>query len=88
MDKKLAAEKIRAKLEKRVANLLCCEESDLPPMRLGALVNVLFCLVGDAHEVGSYFATCEGLCKLVGRDLWYEPEQTQEGEALPKVIIN
>lgn len=90
MDKKLAAEKIRARLEKRVATLLGCEVNDIPLMRLGALVNVLFCLVGDAHELGSYFATCEGLSKVVGRDLfWDEPEQkTQEGEApIPKVLF-
>jgi hypothetical protein len=89
IDKKLAAEKIRTRLEKRIATLLGCEVSDIPPMRLGALVNVLFCLVGDAHEVGSYFATTEGLCKILGRDLfWDDPEQkTQEDEA-PKVIIN
>jgi hypothetical protein len=80
------------KLEKRVAVLLGLEVADLPAMRLGVLVNILFALVGDSHELGSYFATSEGLCKVLGREaVWDDPEvKTQESEPAetPKAVVN
>jgi hypothetical protein len=52
VDKKLAAEKIRARLEKRFATFLCCELGELPRMKLGTLVHTAFLLWGDGEELG------------------------------------
>ena len=45
----LAAEKIRVRLEKRLATFLACEVGDLPRMKLGTLTHTLFLLEGDQH---------------------------------------
>jgi hypothetical protein len=52
VDKKLAAERVCARLEKRLANFLGCEVGDLPRLKLGTLINTLFLLLGDTHELG------------------------------------
>ena len=89
IDKKIAAERIRTRLEKRVATLLGCEVCDLPLMRIGVLVNMLFILIGDSHELGSYFATCEAFTKVLGRELlWDEPEQKTAEKTTEPVVIN
>ena len=46
MDKRLAPEKIRARLEKRLATFLGCELQELPRMKLGTLVHTAFLLWG------------------------------------------
>ena len=66
MDKKLATEKIRARLEKRLAAFLECEVGDLPSMKIGTLINTLFLLYGDTHELGGYFASMDGVLKILG----------------------
>ena len=47
LNKKLAAEKIRAHLEGRIARLLGCEPTDLPRMKIGSMAHMLFLLIGD-----------------------------------------
>ena len=54
MDKKLAAQKIRARLERRIATFLGCEVGDLPRMKIGTLVHTIFLLYGDTEEVGGF----------------------------------
>ena len=88
MDKKLAAEKIRARLEKRLASFLGCEVGDLPSMKIGMLINTLFLLYGDTHELGGYFASMDGVLKILGNEIvWNIEPKTEEAET-PKVVIN
>ena len=65
MDKKLAAEKIRARLERRLAIFLGCELCELPRMKLGTLVHTLFLLLGDSEELGGYFASMDATLKIL-----------------------
>ena len=78
LNKKLAeisVQKIRALLEKRIAEILGCQPSDLPYMKLGVLVHLSFLLKGNSHEIGGFGATMEGVLKLAGYDLvWDDPE--------------
>jgi hypothetical protein len=84
--KRIAAEKIRARLEKRLANFLACEAEDLPRMKIGTLVHTLFLFHGDTHELGGFFTSIDGVTQILGRDLvWDEPKA--EGVE-PKVVIN
>ena len=89
VDKKLAAEKIRARLEKRLANFLGCEVGDLPRFKIGTLINTLFLLLGDTHELGGYFASMDGTLKILGNEIVWDIVETKPEEAeTPKVIIN
>ena len=59
MDKKIAAEKIRALLEGRIARLLGCDVGDLHSMKIGSMAHFLFLLIGDS-EVMPGFNTSDG----------------------------
>ena len=88
MDKKIAAERIRARLEKRLTNFLGCEVGDLPRLKLGTLVHTLFLLLGDSEELGGFHTSIDGVLQLVGREIVWDIEaKTEEAEA-PKVVIN
>ncbi len=88
MDKKLAAEKIRARLEKRLATLLGCELCELPRMKLGTLVHTLFLLLGDSEELGGFYTSIDGVLQLVGREIVWDVEPKAEETETPQVIIN
>ena len=88
MDKKLAAEKIRARLEKRLATFLGCEVGDLPRMKLGTLVHTLFLLLGDSEELGGFHTSMDGVLKLVGNEIVWDIEPKAEEAETPKVVIN
>ena len=89
MDKKLAAEKIRARLEKRLTTFLGCELGDLPRMKIGVLINTLFLLHGDTHELGGYFASIDGVLQILGREtVWADVEPKAEEAETPKVVVN
>ena len=47
------------------ANFLQCEVGDLPRMKIGTLINTLFLLHGDTHELGGYFASMDGTLKIL-----------------------
>jgi len=88
VDKKIAAEKIRARLEKRLANFLGCEVGDLPRMKIGTLINTLFLLLGDTHELGGYFASMDGTLKILGNEIVWDIVETKPEETeTPKVVI-
>ena len=87
VDKKLAAEKIRALLEGRIARLLGCEPADLAHMRLGALAHFLFLLIGDSEMMPGFNTAMSGLVQLLGRDLLWEEPKTGEAET-PKAVVN
>ena len=88
VDKKLAAERIRARLEKRLANFLGCEVGDLPRLKIGTLINTLFLLLGDTHELGGYFASMDGVLKILGNEVVWDIEPKVEEAETPKVVIN
>jgi hypothetical protein len=89
VDKKLAAEKIRTRLEKRLANFLGCEVADLPRMKLGTLVHTLFLLLGDSEELGGFHTSMDGMLQLVSREIVWDIVETKAEEAeTPKVVIN
>ncbi len=92
VDKKIAAEKIRARLETRLANFLGCEVGDLPRMKLGTLVHTLFLLLGDSEELGGFHTSMDGVLQLVGREIVWdiEPktEEAEEEAETPKVVVN
>jgi len=88
LDKKVAAEKIRARLEKRLATFLGCEMGDLPRMKLGTLVHTLFLLLGDSEELGGFHTSMDGVLQLVGREMLWDIEPKAEEAETPKVVIN
>jgi len=89
VDKRLAAEKIRARLEKRLSTFLGCELRELPRMKLGTLVHTSFLLWGDGEELGGFHTSMDGVLQLVGREIMWEIEtpKTEEAET-PKVVVN
>jgi len=88
LDKKVAAEKIRARLEKRLAAFLCCEVGDLPRMKLGTLVHTLFLLLGDSEELGGFHTSMDGVLQLVGREMVWDIELKAEEAETPREVIN
>ena len=88
MDKKLAAEKIRVRLEKRLATFLGCGLQELPRMKLGTLVHTLFLLWGDSEELGGFHTSMDGVLQLVGREIVWDIEPKAEEAETPKVVIN
>lgn len=85
--KKLAAEKIRARLEKRLATFLTCEVRDLPRLRLGELVHMSFLLWGDGEEMGGFNPTMHTMTQILSREILWELPKAEETES-PKVVIN
>ena len=87
VDKQLAAEKIRARLEKRLANFLGCQVGDLPRIRLGELIHLAFAIWGEEETLGGFHATFSAVSRLVSREiLWDLEPKTEETE--PKVVVN
>jgi hypothetical protein len=89
VNKKLAAEKIRARLERRLTTILACEVGDLPRMKIGTLVHTLFLLEGDQETIGGFHTSMDGVMQIVGREIMWDIEtpKTEEAET-PKVVVN
>jgi hypothetical protein len=88
VDKKLAAEKIRARLERRIANFLVCEVADLPRMKIGTLVHMLFLLYGDTEEVGGFNTSMSGLLQILSTEIVWDIEAKVEEEMPKAVVVN
>ncbi len=88
MDKKLAAEKIRARLEKRLATFLVCEVGDLPRMKIGTLIHTSFLLWGDGEELGGFHSTMSGLLQILSNEIVWDVEPKAEEVETPKVVVN
>ena len=90
MDKKLAAEKIRALLEGRIARLLGCEPSELPRLKVGSMAHFLFLMVGDSEVMPGFNTAMSTLRDLIGFELMWSVDKTEEAkvEEAPKVVIN
>jgi hypothetical protein len=89
MDRKIAAERIRSRLENRLAKFLACDVKDLPRLRLGELVHTSFLLWGDGEEMGGFNPTMHALAQILTREILWELPKTEETEA-PKteIVIN
>jgi hypothetical protein len=88
VDKRLAAEKIRALLEKRIAETLGCQPSELPYMTLAVLVHFAFLLKGNSHELGGFGASMEAVLKTLGNDIAWGVEPKTEAETAKPEVIN
>jgi hypothetical protein len=88
VDKKLAAEKIRARLERRIATFLGCEVGDLPRMRLGTLVHTLFLLLGDTEELGGFHTSMSGVLQILSNEIVWDVEPKAEVETPKAVVVN
>jgi hypothetical protein len=86
VDKKLAAEKIRARLERRLATFLGCEVGDLPRMKIGTLIHTSFLLWGDGEELGGFHSTMMGVLQILGNEVVWDAEPKVE-EATPKAVV-
>jgi len=78
LDKKLAAENIRARLEKRIASILGCNPQHLPRIKLGTLAHFVFLLEGDQETLGGFHTTMRAFLSLVGFDLLWDVESKEE----------
>lgn len=87
-DKKIAAERVRTRLEKRLATFFACEVGDLPRMKLGTLVHTLFLLLGDSEELGGFHTSMSGVLQILGHEVVWDIEPKAEETETPKVVIN
>jgi len=88
VDKKSAAEKIRARLERRIASILECHPNELPHMKLGSLTHFVFMLEGNGQTIGGFETTMRVLLDLLGHEIVWEIESEPEPEREEKVLIN
>jgi hypothetical protein len=90
VDKKIAAEKIRALLESRIARLLGCDAGDLHSMKIGSMAHFLFLLIGDSEVMPGFNTALTALRDLIGHELMWNVEKTEpmEVEEMTKVVIN
>jgi hypothetical protein len=88
VDKKLAAERIRARLENRLATFLACEVKDLPRMKIGTLIHTLFLLLGDVEELGGFYASMSGVLQIVSHELVCDIEAKNEDEKEKAQVIH
>jgi hypothetical protein len=88
VNKKLLAEKIRARLEKRLATFLACEVADLPRMKIGTLIHTSFLLWGDGEELGGFHSTMSGVLQILSNEIVWDIEPKAEEAETPKVVIN
>ncbi len=88
VNKKLAAEKIRARLERRLAAFLSCEVGGLPRMKIGTLIHTLFLLFGDGEEMGGFHSTMSGVLQILSHEIVWDVEQKVEEAETPREVIN
>jgi hypothetical protein len=88
VDKKIAAERIRARLEKRLATFLACEVGDLPRLKIGTLVHTLFLLLGDSEELGGFNTSMSGLMLILSHEILWDIQPKAEEAETPKVVVN
>jgi hypothetical protein len=88
VDKNLAAQKIRARLERRISNFLGCEVGDLPPMKIGTLVHMLFLLFGDTEDLGGFSTSMAGVLQILSNEIVWDLEAKAEQEIPKAVVVN
>jgi hypothetical protein len=88
VDKKLAAEKIRARLQMRIASILECQPHELPHMKIGSLAHFAFLLEGTSQTIGGFETTVRVLLDLLGHEIVWEIEPESKSELVEKVVVN
>jgi hypothetical protein len=88
MNKELAAQKIRARLERRIATFLGCEVGDLPRMKIGTLVHMLFLLFGDTEDLGGFSTSMSGVLQILSNEIVWDLEAKVEEEMPKAVVVN
>jgi hypothetical protein len=87
MNKTKVANNIRRHLERRVAFLLGVKVEELPKMKLGTLVHLMFLLKGDSEELGGFNTTMQGVLDLSGpENVWADQEQVVAEKDAAKII--
>jgi len=87
MNKELAAQKIRARLERRIATFLGCEMGDLPRMKIGTLIHTSFLLWGDGEELGGFHSSMMGVLQILGNEIVWDVEPKVEEVETPKAVV-
>ena len=87
MDKKRAAERIRARLEKRISLALGCQPSELPRLKIGTLAHFAFLLEGTEQTIGGFETSMHALIQTLGHEVVWELEPKPEPEA-ESVVVN
>jgi hypothetical protein len=88
MNRELAAQKIRARLERRIATFLGCEVGDLPRMKIGTLVHMLFLLFGDTEDLGGFSTSMSGVLQILSNEVVWDAEPKMEEAEKPKVVVH
>jgi hypothetical protein len=87
MNKELAAQKIRARLERRIANFVGCEVADLPRMKIGTLIHTSFLLWGDGEELGGFHSTMMGVLQILSNEIVWDVKPKMEEAETPKAVV-
>ncbi len=85
-DQEKIAKAIRIALESRLARTIHIAESDLPPMSLGEILNVLFALHGHCDIFGGYGSSAAGIVALIGPDTFWRRPKTNSDETIPTTL--
>jgi hypothetical protein len=91
VDKLRVADNMRRHLRRRLAFLLDVKPEELPKMKLGTMVHLLFAFAGDTEELGGFNTTITGILQILGRDVvWADPSEPADEEAKPaeQAVIN
>ena len=86
--RKLAAERIRTRLERRLANFLGCKVEDLPRMKIGTLIHASFLLWGDGEELGGFHSTMSGVLQILSNEIVWDVEPKEETETPTPQVVN
>jgi hypothetical protein len=88
VDKKLAAERIRARLERRISLTLGCQPCELPHMKIGSLAHFAFLLEGTDQTIGGFETTMRALIDLLGHDIVWETTPEPKPEPEKEMVVN
>ncbi len=82
IDQKIAADLIRQHLERRLAQLLDCEPSALPRIKIGTLVHTIFLLAGDQQSLPGFSTAMSGLSQLLDFETIWDVKVKETSEEL------
>ena len=86
LNQKIAADRIRQHLERRLAQLLDCEPSALPRLKIGTLIHTIYTLAGDQQSLAGFSTTMSGILHLIGFNLTWDVDENEETK--PAEVIN
>ncbi len=87
IDQKVAADRIRHHVSRRLAFLLDCKSEDFKREKLGSLIHLLFVLIGDTEEISGFGSSIRVVLNLVGPEIvWATPETEEDTEEKKPVV--